>query len=319
MTGTDTDLNATDPMPLYYHALYRNGISPDARFPRDRYDLIRQRLTLNSPNAPVRIMDAPEARLEQIVLAHDDTYARRFLDGEMTEKETRRIGLRPWTDLIMPRTLHIMGGALSALQDAHVSTGFAANMAGGTHHAHYDWGSGFCVFNDIAICARAAQHQLGYTRIAIIDLDVHQGDGTATILAHDPCTLTVSIHCESNFPFRKAVSDIDIALPIDTRDGDYLIACEHVLRDVDEFEPQLILFQGGVDGLETDRLGRLNLTRNGLKQRNALVYEYCLTNALPCVIFMGGGYSEPIDRTIDCFYDLFAAAAVAHQQRRMGG
>jgi acetoin utilization deacetylase AcuC-like enzyme len=232
----------------------------------------------------------------------------RFLSGSLESREIRRIGLEPWTDAFVPRTMRIVGGAVEAL--AHVTRfgGIAGNMAGGTHHSHRSFGSGYCVFNDLAICALLARDKHGYERIAVLDLDVHQGDGTATILKDEEGIITISVHGEKNFPFRKAVSDHDFPLPNGTGDQGYLHAVKESLAIIDAFSPDILLFQAGVDALEFDALGNLEVSKNGMKIRNDLVFSF-LDRRTPCVFFMGGGYSDPIDYTIDAFNDLFEGAA----------
>lgn len=303
-------------MPLYFHALYTDGIAPEARFPRERYRRIAERLTDQGDR--IAICESPPATDDEIAIAHDTAYVTRFLRGEMEESERRRIGLRPWTDLLIPRTRHLIGGAIAALADVLEEGGIAANMAGGTHHAHFDWGAGYCVFNDLAICARLAVERHGVKRVAIVDLDVHQGDGTATILAKDPEIFTLSVHCAHNFPMTKSVSDLDVALPVDTEDAAYLEAVTSALDMVWRTEPELVLFQAGVDPLKADRLGRLAISRDGLRRRNQLVFDAVVARELPCVVFMGGGYCKPIEPTIDAFVDLFQQAADAHVAVRAG-
>jgi len=299
-------------MPLYFHTLYTEGISEEARFPRERYRKIARRLA-GRPDR-IQIVESPAASDADITLAHDPDYVHRFLSGEMDEAERRRIGLRPWTDLIIPRTRHLIGGAISALSDVMEDGGIAANMAGGTHHAHYDWGSGYCVFNDLAICARIATQRYGVGRVAIVDLDVHQGDGSASILAKDPEVFTLSLHCAENFPMHKTMSDLDIALPQGSGDEVYLEALDSALNMVWREGPELILFQAGVDPLAEDKLGRLALTQDGLAQRNAMVFDEVAKRDLPCLVFMGGGYCKPIEPTIDAFVRLFEQAAETHQR-----
>jgi len=302
------------PMPLYFHDLYTDGIHPDARFPRDRYHRIAERIRHYGSDELITIKTSPLATRDQILLAHEQEYVDRFLGGTMSREESRKIGLRPWTPLIIPRTLHIVGGAIAALEDALKSGGFAANMAGGTHHAHSDWGSGYCVFNDIAICALLAKHQFGLGQISILDLDVHQGDGTATLLSKYPDCATVSVHCGTNFPFKKAMSDTDIPIPADSGDAVFLEAVDAAIDIAMSSCPQILLFQGGVDALATDKLGRLNVTREGMAERNRRVFDACFRHRIPCVVFMGGGYSRPIDASVDAFFDLFVQAAQTHKR-----
>ena len=301
-------------MPLYFHALYTGGIAPDARFPRSRYERLRSRLSRGEASELLEITEAPRARREDILLAHEPEYTARFLSGSMDRAERRRIGLRPWTPLLIPRTLHLLGGAIAALQHVAGQGGVAGNMAGGTHHAHYDFGSGFCVFNDLAICARIAHQRLGLERISVLDLDVHQGDGTATLLSEDDYARTISVHCAQNFPLRKASSDVDLPVDQGTSDDVYLEVVERALDAAFEHSPDLLFFQAGVDGLSADGLGRLELSREGLWARNARVFEACERAGIPCLVFMGGGYSKPIDHTVDAFEDLFVQAARSHQR-----
>ena len=296
------------PMPVWYHETYTEGIDRSARFPRERYRLLRKRLDDLQGMGLIQFMNSEPIDKDILLMAHDRDYVERFLSGSLKPGEIRRIGLEPWTDTFVPRTLRIVGGAVEAL--AHVTRfgGIAGNMAGGTHHSHRSFGSGYCVFNDLAICALQARDKYGYERIAILDLDVHQGDGTATILKDEEGIITISVHGEKNFPFRKAVSDYDFPLPNGTGDEGYLRAVKESLAIIEAFSPDILLFQAGVDALEFDALGNLEVSRNGMKIRNELVFSFlgCRT---PCVFFMGGGYSDPIYHTVDAFNDLFEAAA----------
>lgn len=297
---------------LYYHPLYTGGIDPEARFPRDRYTLLAQRLAgvngiqMHSPRLATR---------EEITTVHDANYVDRFLNGELSDKEARKIGLRPWRPEIVPRTLRIMGGSLQALEDVLSHGGLAGNMAGGTHHAFYDYGSGYCIFNDIAVCAHHALQTPKVNRILILDLDVHQGDGTAAMLQSWASCYTVSLHGGKNFPFKKQQSDLDVELPCDATDAEYLSALGDLLAALNFNDYDLLLYQAGVDPLITDRLGRLAVTREGLNQRNLRVFEKAHLARLPTVIFMGGGYAEPITDTVDAFEDLFTLAAQFQAQR----
>jgi len=203
-----------------------------------------------------------------------------------------------------------MGGATAALKQVVDYGGIAGNMAGGTHHAHYDFGSGYCIFNDLAVCALLALEKYGFDRVAILDFDVHQGDGTATILQNVSNALTISVHCQENFPFRKSVSDHDLPLSADATNEEYLAIVEQAITLATEFNPDIILYQAGVDGLATDSLGKLNLTRDAMQQRNRMVFDISLKHSIPTVVFMGGGYSKPISHTIDAFTDLFLDAAL---------
>ena len=300
--------SAMRPMPVWYHETYTEGISRSARFPRDRYRMLRERLNDLHGTGLICIESPEPAVRDTLLIAHEQDYVDRFLSGSLDSKEVRRIGLEPWTDAFLPRTMMIIGGAVEAL--AHVTRfgGIAANMAGGTHHSHRSFGSGYCVFNDLAICALLARDEYGYERIAVLDLDVHQGDGTATILEDEEGIITISVHGEKNFPFRKAKSDHDFPLPNGTGDEGYLCAVEESLAIIEDFSPEIVLFQAGVDALEFDALGNLNVSQDGMRIRNDMVFS-SLGRRTPCVLFMGGGYSDPIEHTINAFHDLFVAAA----------
>ena len=207
-----------------------------------------------------------------------------------------------------------MGGAIAALDHVMENGGIAGNMAGGTHHAHYDFGSGYCIFNDLAVCSLLALSKYQLTKIVVIDLDVHQGDGTATILQDVDEVLTISVHCQQNFPFRKSESDYDLDLPANAGDEEILSMVTRALEITKQFDPELILFQAGVDGLATDALGKLNISRQGMNMRNEMVFDLAVKQSIPTVVFMGGGYSNPISHTIDAFSDLFLSAYRANKQ-----
>jgi acetoin utilization deacetylase AcuC-like enzyme len=245
---------------------------------------------------------SPLAAPEAIALVHDPDYIQAFLNGTLDPRVIRRIGF-PWSEGLVRRTLASAGGTLRATRDA-LARGWGGNLAGGTHHAFRSEGSGFCVFNDIAVAVRSRGR-----RAAIIDLDVHQGDGTASIFANDPNVFTLSIHASNNFPFRKQKSVIDIGLPDGTGDDAYLRALRDVLPLPFEFDPEIIFYQSGVDGLRCDRLGRLDLTHDGLHERDLFVFEACRRYGVPCVVTLGGGYSDPIEMTVAAHASTFRTAA----------
>ena len=303
-----------DGMPIWYHPIYTEGIHPDARFPRERYvELINRLKSLRNSNQFL-FLEPNKASRSELVIGHDPYYVDNFLNGKLSDKEIKRIGLTPWTPKLIPRTLRLMGGAIAALNHVVENGGIAGNMAGGTHHAHYDFGSGYCIFNDLAVCALLALQKHNYERVAILDLDVHQGDGTATILQNIDGALTISLHCQENFPFRKAVSDHDLELEANSSDEQFIQKVNQAIDIAIKFNPQLILYQAGVDGLATDALGKLDITREGMAERNKLVFEMAVKHSIPTVVFMGGGYSKPISHTIDAFCDLFTAAAEANNR-----
>ena len=299
---------------IWYHPIYTNGIHPDARFPRDRYLKLVDKLSSPEYSDKFLIREPTEASRNEIIMAHDPYYVDNFLSQNLTEKEIRRIGLTPWTPQIIPRTMLLVGGAIAALDHVMENGGIAGNMAGGTHHAHYNFGSGYCIFNDLAVCSFLALSKYNLTKIAVVDFDVHQGDGTATILQNVDEALTISVHCQQNFPFRKCESDYDLVLPANAGDEEVLVAFAKALDITDQFGPELILFQAGVDGLATDALGKLNMSRQGMSKRNEMVFELINERSIPAIIFMGGGYSKPISHSIDAFSDLFLSAYRANNQ-----
>jgi acetoin utilization deacetylase AcuC-like enzyme len=294
---------------LYYHPLYSDGLDRTARFPVDRYRLLAEQLPSLDIEQNIQIKEPRLANREEILLVHEVDFVDRFLSSSLSEKEIRRIGLKPWKPDIVPRTMHLVGGALDSLGDLLNGASIAGNMAGGTHHAFRGEGAGYCIFNDLAVCAEVALQQKNINRILILDLDVHQGDGTAEIFAGDERVYTVSLHGENNFPFRKKRSDLDIGFPDVTEDEEYLDSLDRVLEKLAMDEFDLIFFQAGVDGLASDALGLLSLSREGLNRRNKQVFEWRRNLDIPLLIFMGGGYAKPITDTVDAFCDLFLEAS----------
>ena len=296
-------------MNIYYHPLYTYGIDSNSTFPRDRYQLIRDSLEPEFNKRLINFIKPTKANIEDIYLAHNKNYVDRFITSNLTNKEIRKIGLQPWTNNIVDRTLLITGGSLNALEDIYRGANVAGNLAGGTHHAHKDMGSGFCIFNDLAICAIKAILKYNFKKILIIDLDVHQGDGTASILKDNDNIYTFSMHCEKNFPFIKKKSNLDISLPTSITDDEYLIELEKALDSLINFGHEIIFFQAGVDTLSSDRYGKMDLSRECLIERNEIIRKFALEKNSPILIFMGGGYSIPINRTVDSFVDLFKCFA----------
>lgn len=264
-----------------------------------KYRMLRETLALDPR---FELEPAQPATAETIVLAHDPAYVGQFLSGTLPAAAMRRIGF-PWSNGLVERTLASAGGTLAASRDAF-EWGVGATLSGGTHHAFRAEGSGFCVFNDVAI----AIHQFR-KRAAVIDLDVHQGDGTAHFFENDPNVLTLSLHGKHNFPFRKQRSRIDVELEDQTGDEEYLRALDAVLPRVWEFAPEIVFYLSGVDALETDLLGRLALTPDGLRARDRRVIGQARERQAPLVITLGGGYSNPIEATVEAHANTFRAAA----------
>jgi len=269
-----------------------------------KYRLLRDRL---ASDGRFEFVDAPFAAPEIIELAHDSSYVRDFLNGSLAAAAVRRIGF-PWSEGLVRRTLASAGGTLSATTAA-LEHGWGGNLAGGTHHAFRAEGSGFCVFNDIAIAIEWLRASGRISRAAVVDLDVHQGDGTARIFEVDPEVLTLSIHAKSNFPFRKQRSRMDVDLADGVADEEYLRELDLVLPRVFAFEPDIIFYQSGVDALASDTLGKLSLTADGLKERDRRVMLAARTHDVPLVITLGGGYSNPIELTADAHANTYRTAA----------
>ncbi len=274
------------------------------KFPIEKYALLRGML---EADGVYELLPAPFADQAALELAHDPEYVRAILEGSVDARVMRRIGF-PWSEQLVRRTLASVGGTLAAAGEA-MNGGVGGNLAGGTHHAFRNEGSGFCVFNDLAVAILALRREGTAARAAVIDLDVHQGDGTAAIFENDSAVLTVSIHGENNFPFRKQRSRIDIGLADGTADEEYLTHVEDVLPKVLAFTPDVIFYQAGVDGLTSDQLGRLSLTQDGLRNRDRLVLEAAKLFRIPIVITLGGGYSNPIQRTAEAHAETLRTAA----------
>jgi len=289
---------------LYYSDHHTIPLPEGHKFPAQKYRLLRSAL---ETTGLFRFEPAPPAGEAAIALAHDPAYVRHFLAGTLDPRIMRRIGF-PWSEPLVRRTLASVGGTLAAAGDA-LATGFGGNLAGGTHHAWRHEGSGFCVFNDLAVAILSLRREGRAQRAAVLDLDVHQGDGTAAIFAEDANVLTVSLHGENNFPFRKQRSTVDIALPDGLRDEEYLPRLREVLPRIAAFQPAILLYQSGVDALAGDRLGRLALSHAGLVERDRMVFEFCKFHAIPVVVTLGGGYGDPIARTVEAHTNTFRAAA----------
>jgi acetoin utilization deacetylase AcuC-like enzyme len=288
---------------LFYTDQYAIDLPPEHRFPMPKYRMIRDLL---AADGWFDFVAAPLASSDTVELAHDPAYVARFLKGAVSPQDMRRIGF-PWSEQLVRRTMASVGGTLSATAEAF-STGWGGTLAGGTHHAFRSEGSGYCVFNDIAVAIQSLRHAGRVSRVAVIDVDVHQGDGTAQIFADEPSVLTFSMHCESNFPFRKQQSKIDVSLVEGTGDEDYLAQLEAVLPRVFEFRPEIVFYQSGVDGLYADALGKLKLTHEGLKQRDRAVMTAVRAAGVPFVVTLGGGYAKPIELTAEAHANTFRVA-----------
>lgn len=300
-------------MTLFYCDHHPLPLPEGHKFPLAKYRMVRERL---SAEAVFEFHEAPFVTEEDLLRVHTASYVQGFLNGSLEPAITRRIGF-PWSPGLVERTLASTGATLAATRKA-LQTGIAGTMAGGTHHAFRSEGSGFCVFNDLAVATEWARQCCGITRVAIIDLDVHQGDGTASIFENDPGVFTLSLHGARNFPFRKQRSRLDIELPDGTQAEEYFAALDRGLAEIWPFDPQLILFQAGVDTLSTDSLGRLSLTLDDLAQRDRLVFTEASRRGVPIAVTMGGGYSQPIDLTAEAHAQTFRTGAAVFARETIG-
>jgi len=284
-------------------------LPPTHPFPFDKYRETRVRLQeLGVLVEEGQLRDAPAATREQILRVHDADYVAAFMAGELDAAHQKRIGF-PWCPELVERCLVSAGGTLAAAEVA-LHSGGSGQLAGGTHHAHRDWGSGYCVFHDLAIAACELLETARAHRVLIVDLDVHHGDGTATIFADDPRVFTFSVHGAGNFPKVKPASDLDIALPDGTQDAAYLAAVERGLADAwQASQPDFVFYQAGVDPLHGDRFGRLSVSHAGLLARDQMVLTKCANAGVPVVWTMGGGYAKPVDRTVQAHAGTWQAAA----------
>jgi acetoin utilization deacetylase AcuC-like enzyme len=283
------------------------------RFPMPKYTLLRKRLLVEGILSAAEIQPAQPASDEQILRAHQTDYFQRVINGELSEKEIRRIGF-PWSEELVLRSRHSVGGTILACRAA-LDEGIAVNLAGGTHHAYADHGEGFCVFNDVAVAVRALQAESLTKRILVLDCDVHQGNGTASIFDGDPSVFTFSIHGQKNFPYHKHPSDLDIGLPDDSGDQVFLEALQSGLQQaLPRAQADLAIYIAGADPFIGDRLGRLSLTKDGLAQRDRLVLETCRGAGLPLAIVMGGGYARQVQDTVDIHFKTIRLAAALFEQ-----
>ncbi|MEZ4632872.1 MAG: histone deacetylase [Deinococcales bacterium] len=265
-------------------------LSEGHRFPMGKYALLAQAMRQEG----WKVEKAPPASLVDLALVHEVSYLEAWRQGTLEAKAIRKLGL-PYSPELFERSLASVGGTLAAFKHAR-REGYGVNLAGGTHHAFAGHGEGFCVFNDLAMVARRALQE-GFETISIIDLDVHQGNGTAKILAHEPRAFTLSLHGAKNYPFHKEQSDLDVALPDAIHDSDYLKSLAEALEKLPP-KPQLILYQAGVDVLQGDKLGRMRLSFEGLAKRDQMVYNYAKGLGVPLVYTMGGGYQADIQVTV---------------------
>lgn len=295
-------------MKIFYSDHFVLPLPEGHRFPMIKYSILRERVEASGICRPEEMIVPRPVSDAEILRSHQEVYLRRVVSGTLTEKEMRRIGF-PWSQRMVERSRRASGGTLGACLAA-LEDGFAANLAGGTHHAFADRGEGYCVFNDSAIAARAVQAEGLVERVVVVDTDVHQGNGTAAIVRGDATIYTLSIHGAKNFPFRKEESDLDLALPDGADDGEFLDALEEGLeRALEESRAELAIYLAGADPFEDDRLGRLSVSKEGLAERDRLVLESCRERGIPVAVTMAGGYARNVEDTVEIHLQSIKRAA----------
>jgi acetoin utilization deacetylase AcuC-like enzyme len=294
-------------MKIFYTDTFPIPLPEKHSFPKDKYFLLRMRIIEELSDQRVELRVPEPASDEDILRAHDPDYVRRLLNGELSEKEIRRVGL-PWSPQIVRRTRYSVGGTIAACRAA-LGEGVAVNLGGGTHHAFRDHGQGYCWLNDTAIAARAMQAESLVRQVLIIDCDVHQGNGTAAILKDDATIFTFSIHGKNNFPYQKEKSDLDVELADGTDDSAYLAALDKgISRCMENFSADLVIYLAGADPYQEDRFGRLALTKKGLAQRDRLVLRHCFEAGLPAAVTMAGGYARNLKDIVDINFQTVLSA-----------
>ncbi len=302
-------------MRIFYCDHFALPLPDGHRFPMAKYSLLRTRVD----DAGLGRLQVPEgADDEMLRLVHEAPYVERARDGRLSDGEMRRIGF-PWSSGLVERSRRSVGGTVAAARAA-LADGAAVNLAGGTHHAFPDRGEGFCVFNDVAVASRVVQREAAARRIAILDLDVHQGNGTAVIFSDDPSVFTLSVHGLNNFPFRKESSDLDLGLQDGAGDDAFLDAVERgVTEALSRARPDLVFYVAGADPFEGDRLGRLAVSKHGMARRDELVFETCAGAGVPVAVVMSGGYSQSMSDTVDIHFNTVAEASALAAGRAVVG
>lgn len=282
-------------------------LPPGHRFPADKYRLLRERLERSGLLREGELQEPDAAGDDVLALAHDAAWLHRVASGAMAPREIRELGF-PWSPQLVERSRRSVGATIAAARGA-LGDGVGASLAGGTHHAFADRGEGFCVYNDVAVACRLLQSEGALRRAVVVDLDVHQGNGTAAIFAGDESVFTLSMHGARNYPLRKERSDLDVELPDGCGDEEYLAALhpalEHAFR---RSEPEACFYLAGADPFEGDRLGRLKLTKDGLARRDAAVLSACAEGGVPVVVVMAGGYAERLEDVVDIQFETLRQA-----------
>lgn len=282
---------------LFYSPYYYADIGEDHVFPIRKFELVRDVLLNEGTLLPEEIVEPKSANIEDLLLVHTEDYITRLINGELTAKEIRKLGL-PWSKSLVRRSLHAINGTINASFEA-LKCGISSNLAGGTHHAYPDRGEGFCVLNDVAVAIRVLQREKLAERFLIIDCDVHQGNGTAFIFKDEAEVFTFSMHGAKNYPLFKEKSTLDIELADGTGDKEFLEILEQALPRIFLHNPDIIFYLGGADPYEKDKLGRLNLSIEGLRKRDEIVLQFAREQQTPIVTTLSGGYAADINDTVE--------------------
>ena len=282
---------------IFYSPFYYADIGENHVFPIKKFELVRNRLLKDGTLQTCEIAEPQPVKIEDVLLVHTDDYITRLRNGTLTAREIRRLGL-PWSKSLVRRSFLACSGTINAARHA-LKTGVASNLAGGTHHAFPDRGEGFCVLNDVAVAIRVLQKENLAQRFLIVDCDVHQGNGTAFIFKDEVDVFTFSMHGAKNYPLFKENSTLDIELPDKLQDKEFLEILSEALPRIFLHNPDLVFYLGGADPFERDKLGRLGLTIEGLRQRDEIVLSFAKDRQIPIVTTMSGGYAQDINDTVE--------------------
>lgn len=293
-------------MQIFYSDTYTFPLPEGHRFPVTKYSKLRDLLLAEGVIEPAQLHEAPMLEPDELLRAHSAEYVHDFLHGTLPAAAVRRIGL-PWSPEFVRRGLASVAGTVLAARAA-LEEGVAGNLAGGTHHAFRDYGEGFCVFNDIAVATLKLLAEGRVGRVAVVDLDVHQGNGTAAILGDDPRVFLLDMYGRHNYPFRKVPATLEVPLENGTEDGEYLPLLERALPALFSFGPDIIFYQAGVDVLKEDSLGKLGMTHEGIMRRDRMVLEGATEFGVPVVLTLGGGYSRPIEHSVRAYAGTYRVA-----------
>jgi acetoin utilization deacetylase AcuC-like enzyme len=284
-------------MRAFYSDTFVLPLPEHHRFPMAKYRLLREQLAAHHIVSDSDLQIPESISWDDLRLVHDAAYVRAVETGSLPADMQRRIGF-PWSPMMVERSRRSVGATLAAAREA-MREGVAANLAGGTHHAFRDRGEGYCVFNDVAVAAMVLLRESAISRAAVVDCDVHQGNGTAAIFRDEPAVFTLSLHGAKNYPFRKEVSDLDVVFEDGTGDDEYLAALgSHLPRVLDAHRPDIVFYLAGADPYERDRLGRLKLTIDGLRSRDGIVFAACRERQIPVAVAMSGGYCPDVDAIV---------------------